>query len=263
MAEKQRRTRSAMGLEDGAGRQRWARVEAERDHAWLGWIGRFRFVTAELLALRFGVHERNARRRVVRLADAGLVSVHRAGPGQAAVIVLTPRGAQHVDLPPRQRAPRPELHREHELAVVEFVCQLELGGGPAVEVLTERDCRRRQSEGSGRCSVAVQDDRGRSTDRWPDVIVHAPAGRIAVEIEFAPKHGPRLERIVRGYLVSDLVEVRFVVASPRLAQRLTTIAAAQRAMLLAGAPDRLTRVVVDAWSGANEVDRVAIRSVAA
>jgi hypothetical protein len=54
-------------------RGRRQHVEADRDREWLRWIGRFRFVTADLLALRFGVSVQQARNRVRRLARDGLV----------------------------------------------------------------------------------------------------------------------------------------------------------------------------------------------
>src|ERR671936_41422 len=86
--DRQVETRRAMGLESGVGRRRWARVEAEKDGQWLAWIGRFRFVTAELVGLRFGVNVPNARRRLRRLAAADLVSIHRSGFGETSVAVL-------------------------------------------------------------------------------------------------------------------------------------------------------------------------------
>jgi hypothetical protein len=253
-------TSRTIGLESRVARQRWARVEAERDRQWLAWIGRFRFVTAELIGLRFGVNAPNARRR---LAAADLVSIHRSGFGETSVAVLTPKGAQVVDHPRRQRQPRPDLHREHELAIVEFVARLELAAGGGVRALTERDCRRLVADGGRRYSVEVLDGGGRRGDRWPDVVMMAADGAVAVEIEFAPKDSERLARILRGYLLSDLKEVRFLVASPRLARRLHALADRERARLPLRHHERATGVVIDAWSGASEADRRAIRSLAA
>jgi ribosomal protein S25 len=255
-------TGKGMSAERAATRQRWGKVEAEKDRRWLAWIGRFRFVTAELLGLRFGVNLPNARKRVRRLEAAGLVGVHRT-MGQPSAIVLTPKGAQHVDMPRRLRQPRPDLHREHELAIVETVAKLELAAAAGVEVLTERDCRQRTAEGRERYSVEVADDRGRATDRWPDVVLLAPAGKVAIEIEFAPKHSERLARILYGYLRSDLVEVRFLVVSPRLASTLRRMAAQERDKLSLHRAEKATRIVVDAWTTAAPADRDAIRAQAA
>jgi predicted ArsR family transcriptional regulator len=264
MASQKRRVNGrTIGLESGAARQRWAQVEAARDQQWLGWLGRFRFVTAELMGLRFGVSVQKARKRLGRLTAADLVSVHRSSVGLKSVYVLAPRGAALVGYPRRRRDPRPEVHREHELAIVQFVAQLELAGGEGIQVLTERDARRLSAEGPQRYSVEVQDPNGALTDRWPDLVMIAPKATIAVEIEFAPKHTPRLARIIRGYLLSDLDEVRFLVASPTLARRLRAVAESERARLPLRHSEHATRVVIDAWSGATETDRAAIRSQAA
>jgi hypothetical protein len=79
-------------------------------------------------------------------------------------------------------------------------------------------------------------------------------------MEFAPKHTARLERIVPGYLASDVIdEVRWLVSSPAVARRLREIANQQRSALPLRRSERATRVVVDAWSGASELERAAIR----
>jgi hypothetical protein len=246
-------------LERGSPRRRWVQVEAVRDEEWLRWLGRFRFVTADLMGMRFGVSVQKARRRLTRLASAGLVSAHRSTVGLKSVYVLAPRGAQLLGYPRRRREPRPEVHRDHELAIVQFVAELELAGGAGVQVLTERDSRRLTAQGPKRYSVAIR-DRGDLTDRWPDVVVIAAKATVAIEIEFAPKHTPRLARIVRAYLFSDLDEVRFLVTSPALARRLRAVAAQEeRACLPLRMTEPATRVVVDAWSGASAADRDAIR----
>jgi hypothetical protein len=69
---------------------------------------------------------------------------------------------------------------------------------------------------------------------------------MAFEIELAPKHSTRLARIVRGYLASDLAEARFLLASPTLARRLTTVLRDERLDLLDGDAhrDRLTRIII-------------------
>jgi hypothetical protein len=252
----------AMGAHSAAGRQRWGKVEGEKDRQWLAWMGRFRFVTSELMGLRFGVSDRKARKRLMRLVNDGLVGVHRSF-GTTSVYVLTPRGAQHVDMPRRLRTPRPDLHREHELAIVESVAKLELAAAPGVEVLTERDCRQRTAEGPERFNVEVADDRGRSSDRWPDIVLLTPNGKVAIEIEFAPKHSARLARILRGYLLSDLAEVRFLVISPRLARTLHRVTEHERAKLPLRRTDSLTRIIIDAWLSAEPEDRDAIRAQAA
>jgi hypothetical protein len=142
------------GPQSGVVRRRWAQVEAPRDREWLRWLGRFRFVTAELMGLRFGVSVQKARKRLMRLADADLVSVHRSSFGLVSVFVLPPRGAQLLGSPRRRRDPRPEVHREHELAIVDFAAKLELAAATEAQVLSERECRRLTAQGPNRYSVA-------------------------------------------------------------------------------------------------------------
>src|SRR5690349_7643973 len=138
-------------MEAGVRRRRRGTAEAARDREWLRWIGRFRFVTARLLAARFGVSEQQANVRIRRLTAAGLVSRTAGGIGQAYAVALTRRGARLVGLPER-RAPRTDAQREHELAIVDLVGRLErrLGREAVGRVLTERECRERQGLGLGR-----------------------------------------------------------------------------------------------------------------
>jgi predicted ArsR family transcriptional regulator len=59
------------------GRCGWERDETDRDVAVMAWVGRFRFVTAEAVAERFGVSVQAARGRVRRLERVGLVGRER------------------------------------------------------------------------------------------------------------------------------------------------------------------------------------------
>jgi hypothetical protein len=55
--------------------QSWrAQAEHERDRQWLGWIGRFRFVTVAELALRFAVSRQQAQARIRHLGRAELLA---------------------------------------------------------------------------------------------------------------------------------------------------------------------------------------------
>jgi hypothetical protein len=240
-------------------RGRRAAAEATKDLIWLRWIGRFRFVTAELAAARFDVSVQKARRRLGRLTGAQLVKRHPSGFGMPALFVLAPRGAKAVGYPPRRRAPRPELHRIHELAIVSLVTDLELAAGPSVDVLTERECRWRSSANDSPYAVEVADQHGERHLRWADVVVVTPTAKVAVEIELAPKHSARLAHILTGYLLSDFTELRFLVALPSLAQRIATIDADRRIALGISRHDPAPRTVIDAWAHASDSDRAAIR----
>lgn len=46
----------------------------------LAWIGRFRFATAEVLALRFATSTRRLNVRLARFEQAGLLVRHKASP---------------------------------------------------------------------------------------------------------------------------------------------------------------------------------------
>ena len=93
------------------------------DHAALEWIARFRFVTADLLGLYLGVNRQNAQKRARRLADEGLLHRAAARPGEAMTLAVTARGMRKIGLPPR-RAPRTDVQRDHELALVWLVLRI-------------------------------------------------------------------------------------------------------------------------------------------
>ena len=207
----------------GTQRLRRGHVEAARDREWLAWISRFRFVTAAVLAQRFDVSTRQANARVARLAHDGLVVVHREFVGQASAIYLARAGSTLLGQPPR-RAPRPDTQREHELAIARLVADLERGDSPrAFEVLTERECRRREADGERGFSVELL-AAGRPK-RWPDLVLQGSSRKDAIELELAPKTTDRLTTILTGYAHSDYTRVLLLVESPALAKRLARIAA--------------------------------------
>lgn len=253
---------SPVSLSEGAGRTRRTRQEAAIDRHWLAWIARFRFVTARELALRFGVSERQARVRLGHLHRAGVIDLQRSHIAEAFAASITTAGRRTLgDLRPAKR-PRPYVQRVHELAVVTLAAQLELAL-PDLVLRTERDGQRLEAETGRRYSVDVRDGRGRISKRWPDLVLEAANGRIAIEIEFSPKGSSRLRAILRGYLTSDLAEVRVYVASPTLARRILLLDRQERSRLLSGLDDRLCRVRVLPWDGAPDKDKQAIRDAAA
>ena len=198
-------------------RGRGSAAEAQRDAEVLRWVGRFRFVTDELLAEWFGVSRQQTNLRVRRLADAGLVE--RTGPPmQPRLTMLTRRGARAVDLPVR-RAPRTDQQREHELALVWLVTQLERAGN--VLVRTERECRTREAEGVARYSVPVVRPDRPEERRWPDVVLDGDSRRSALELELSAKGTSRLQAIVDAYAAtSSYAEVIFLAADVSIARRL-------------------------------------------
>ncbi len=131
----------------GTDRLRRGRVEAARDREVLEWIGRFRFVTAAVLAERFAVSTRQMNARLARLVHDGLVVLHREHVDQARAVYLSRTGSAVLGHRPR-RVPRPDVHRRHELAIAQLVAWLEDPRQPrAYTVLTERECHRREADG--------------------------------------------------------------------------------------------------------------------
>ncbi len=239
----------ARGMQRPGERARWAYVEAVKDREVLEWVGRFRFVTIDALAQRFEVSLQRMRARIRRLEQQRLVQRAARLPNQAAVLYLTPAGARHVGSR-RHRAPRPDTHRVHELALARLVCELELklADRRDLDVLTERDARDREGDGERRYSVDVVDDRGTRAIRWPDVMIAGATRVVAIEVEFAEKGSERLRGILDAYLASAMSEVRFLVSSPTLAGRLKRLAAQQAHGMHAFAPT-LCKVTIAPWSG--------------
>ena len=122
------------------GRPAWDGDEAAKDEAVLRWVERFRFVTAELVARRFGVSCQRANARLRRLEKVGLVGSEQRHVCEARAVFVTGRGATVLGVP-RRRPPRTGVQREHELAIVALAIEVELAGAWA-RVLTDRECRR-------------------------------------------------------------------------------------------------------------------------
>jgi hypothetical protein len=220
------------------GRCSWEVDEGRRDLEVLAWVGRFRFVTAQAIGERFGLSWQRANARVRRLERLGLVGCQREHVSQARAVFLTGRGHELLGWP-RRRAPRAQVQREHEAAIIWLVTRLERDPGADVRVLTERECRRREADGRVRYSVEVLD--GASRRRWPDVVVERGGERRAVEIEFAPKGSSRMAAIVAGYEGSAYSDALFFVGSAALGRRLAHVVAEQQR---SGGPLRRARPVV-------------------
>lgn len=231
-------------------RRRKAASEARRDREMLAWVGRFRFVTTDVLAMRFAVSENRVNVRLGRFERAGLVVRHAVSPTHPRAIYLTPRGASAIGRP-RRRAPHADAHREHEHAITTLVTQLELANEDAsasASILTERDARALEATTDDRFSVEVASARYGLERRWPDVIIETPERRTAIEIEFADKGTTRLKSIIAGYLGSTTFrEVRFLVRDAPLRKRIEKHAhhasAPSSSLFAASQP----AIVVESW----------------
>ena len=229
------------------GRCEWEVEQAGRDAEVLAWVGRFRFVTAQAIAARFGVSWQQANARVRRLERLGLLGGEREHVSQPRALFLTGKGHELLGWP-RRRAPRAEVQREHEAAIVWLVTEFERAD-PRARVLTERECRRLDDVNERRYSVDV----GGRRRRWPDVVIETARGRRAIEIEFAPKGSDRLRRIVMAYEASGYEQAVFLVKSAALGRRIQSLT--PRLPLLHGRPARASRVHVAAWPGLAEGER--------
>ncbi len=222
----------------------------------LAWVARFRFVTVEVLAERFGVSVRRANSRVSALTAAGMLECRQDVRGQRRAVFISRRGAAELGLATR-RPPRPEIQRTHELAIVRLAAQIEVADPDAV-LLTERECRLIERETGRACSVEVIDRHGQRGHRWPDLVIDEPGNRVAIEIEIAAKTTDRLRRIVSAYADGGVFdEARLLVATAPLGLRIERLcrAATRYSDLLAL---ESTRLVVASWPGAPADERMRI-----
>ncbi len=204
-------------------------------------------MTPRAISERFGVSWQQANARVRRLERLKLLGCERQHLTQPQAVFLTGRGHELLGWE-RRRSPRADVQREHEAAIVWLITDLERHAGPGVEVLTERECRKREAaEPARRYSVDVAHGGPRNDRRrWPDAVVESTDDRRAFEIEFAPKGTDRLKRIVDAYQVgSPYCDVVFFVKNARLGQRIQRLARQRR-------PSRffnidLAHVHVEAW----------------
>jgi DNA-binding Lrp family transcriptional regulator len=230
-------------------RARRGRQEAVRDRELLWWVGRFRFVTARELSVRFGVSEQRVNARVRRLLAAGLLEEHRPYPSASRTVYLSAAGAAVLEVP-RRKPPRAHTKRRHELALAEIVASVETNSArPAgARLLTERECRQAERTGERRWSVEVLQD-GRCQRRWPDVVIDYGDRRRAIELELAVKHTRRLERIVNAYQIArTFEEVLWLVESPALRGRLELMCRSERWLSLAHPNGKLVPKRVDAYA---------------
>ncbi len=183
-------------------RPRWQVEEAAKDEAVLRWVERFRFVTGELVAARFGVSWQRANARLRRLERTGLVAGEQQHVCEARAVFITGRGANVLGVG-RRRAPRPGVQREHELAIVALVAALERNRSD-VEILTERQCRRRERAGRGEYSIEGNGGGRHERRHWPDAAIELPWGtRVAIEVELSAKAPERLRRLVEAHVTAS------------------------------------------------------------
>jgi hypothetical protein len=182
---------------------------------------------------------------------------------QAKAFWITGRGGQAIGQR-RRRAPQVTQARAHEDAIVALATRFELDPRMAEgSVLTERECRGREwsrTPDDERYSVEVLGRSREDRRRWPDLVLEMSGRRIAVEIEFTPKHTPRLADIVAGYRSSSYERVNFYVVNARLGARIAKLATDGRP--LPGYPPPISRVPIKVlpWPGLDPAAQDAIQS---
>jgi DNA-binding transcriptional ArsR family regulator len=237
-------------------RSRGGPNEAPKDRAMLRWIGRFRYTSVELLALRFGVAAQNVRVRLKRLQAAGLVRLERRSLTDPWIVSLTSAGADALGQPRRKR-PRADLHQAHELAIGWLCARVETSAKHAGLVAqTEREMRSRDHALKHayeplryRLDVVTFGSRNDRT-RWPDLALERD-GRLlgAIEIEFTHKATARLEAILDGYLRGRYPQVTYLTTDPGLAAKLARLGSTKRFDVF-GEAERV-RFEVKPWPAAN------------
>ena len=194
--------------------------EVERDREMLGWIARFRMVDAEVIAERFGVSRQQVNARLRKLEAAGLVGRRAESTTRSWTVAATRRGQGVLGLE-RLRPAGSDRERDHDLAVARLVAVRERAGETALR--TEREARTLERAGTaGRFSVDVADPGRGQARRWPDLVLDAPAGRRAIELELSVKSAERLRRILAGYLLATwFTEVRLHFVEAHVGRALT------------------------------------------
>ena len=241
------------------GRCEWEVEQARRDVEVLAWVGRFRFVTPQAIAVRFEVSWQQANARVRRLERLGFLGGEREHVSQPRAVFLTGKGHELLGWP-RRRAPRAQVQREHEAAIVWLVTELERAE-PHAAVLTERECRRLEDADDPRYSVNVGDRRR----RWPDIVIESQRARRAIEIEFSPKGTDRLETIVAAYAFCGYAETLFLVKSIALGRRIQALSEPTVRSPLFGGTGKLEvpRIRVAAWPRLPEDERQRVEAALA
>ena len=241
-----------------ARRTRVAPAQDAIDRDALRWIARFRFVTADILALHLGVTRQRAGVRVRRLEDEGLVQRRADARQQAWAVAATARGMRSLGLPARRPA-RTDIQREHELALAWLVTRLEARGD--VTVLTERECRQRERVGGIRHSADIVEHGRPRARRWPDLVVERADGfRLALEFERTLKGTTRLAGIVSAYRGADWFdEVRFLCADPAIASAVGAKVAAGSPSHIPGLAARKPAISLAPWPGLTPAGKVAVQ----
>ena len=193
----------------------------------LWWIGRFRFVTAAELSLRFGISEQRINARVRRFLREDLVAVHREHVSQSRAIYLTARGASVIEQPRR----RPPRAGHAAPARARGRCGSPRSSSstrrrPGARVLTERECRQAERAGDRAVERRRLRERPRSASAGPTSSSTSATAARPSSSSSPSSTPPGCERIIESYEIDGTFEeVLWLVEQPALRRRIETLTA--------------------------------------
>lgn len=172
-----------------------------RDKALLTALSRFRIArSSDLIRLGFPRTRRDgAQRRLRKLFDAGLITVHLRGLNDENLYALTRKGRELLGVQESARGRIPKKGLNHHLAVVSTWVDIALGVGKHTAMrLDSFQPERVLREQFGRQGHPV------IPDALVQLCLHHPQGnhrvlRVALEVDLGTEHRPTLERKFRAY----------------------------------------------------------------
>ena len=170
-----------------------------RDFEVVLWLARIGVCEIRHIQERFNVGRTVAYRLVARLIDAQLVERITLFRGEAALLRATKGGIRFSGLGLQQARLHPGEWR-HWLVCADVALWIERNWGPDA-LMTDRELRWTELHSRwpiASATVGERFDHGPLLHR-PDLVIRAPLGLVAVEVELTPKAPRRLETIVRAW----------------------------------------------------------------
>lgn len=229
----------------GPARGRPVGLVTERDLAMVAWLGRFPFLTIDLLQRWItdlaggGAAVSVVYGRLRVLEAAGLVSSARVLADAGRAVWVTPEGLRTAGVPGRSRPPRVSSFH-HDLAVARLATGIAVDK-PSHTLVTEREMRHFDTPLPG--AVDSSDRRppeyatpkpgGKDRERiYPDLVTVSPTGRRTVhEVETSPKEHTRLRSLMVAHLSNERNASARYYASPSVLRRVEAAAGSAREVL--------------------------------
>lgn len=171
------------------------RVITERDREIIGLINRFGFITADKLALIYGISENRMRRRLKVLVDYELLKHERllsAYPG----VYWPTRDGKELSGNPLTPIVKPRFATfEHELAVIDVYLEVKQKYGDSINWITAREIMSNRLAHARDAKEAFR----LLKSKIPDALIMREGKKFAVEVELSLKGLPRLKKILADY----------------------------------------------------------------